>query len=491
MMTLLLFIIGNALVVAYLIYDFTRYNRQAGRIALQIDESAARLSALQETEQNLRAEIQTLQLSLSAERQEPVLGALPWNVFEDRLHQEIRESTRYQFIMGVALIQVNDFDLINDALGGEVSHALLCEVAERLQSCLRQVDSMARFDHNKFAVQLTQLSSPETAAVVVQRMLQVMERSFKLGDHEVNIEIAVGVAVFPADGQEAANLLRCANHALELVKEKHGPQYQFYQEKMHQESRRELALYNALSRDSIFQEFVIQYQPVLNVQNETMVCMDVLLSWQHQEFGAISTHELFRYAERQHKWNGISEWLIRHAGQQFLQWRSFGVNPGLLGIHLSFKQLESVHFIHRISQIMQAMQFNPKWLLIEIQESHAPVSFDVLEKSFNMLSYLGVNLAIENFGAGSMSLRYLKNFNIQFLKLDPAFINDVVLNKQTQALVKSIVQMAESMSMRVMVPGVESDQQMAVLKDLGCTLMQGQLLSIPLSEREVVDKLVT
>jgi diguanylate cyclase (GGDEF)-like protein len=491
MMMLILFVLGNALVVAYLIYGFNRYNRKAKELTKQIDASAITLKHLQETERTLREKIDTLQGHLSNERQEPLPGALSWSVFEDRLHQHILESTRYQLTMGIMQVQVNDFDLINDALGGDISHLLLGEVAERLRSCLRQVDCISRFDDDTFAVMLTRLTSPETAAVVVQRMLQVMERSFKVNGHEVNVEISIGVAIFPADGEEASNLLRCASHALALVKSKNGPSYQFYQEKMHQESRRELALYNSLSRDSVFQEFIIQYQPILNLDNETMVCMDVLLTWQHDEFGIISIEELFHYAERQHKWNNISEWLLRHAGQQFLQWRSFGVNPGLLGIHLSIKQLENVHFIHRLSQVMQSIQFNPKWLLIEIKESFSPVSFDVLEKSFNMLSYLGVNIAIENFGAGSMSLRYLKNFNIQFLKLDSAFVGDIVQNKQTQALVKSIVQLAESMSMRVMVAEIESEQQLAVLKELGCRLMQGQLLGAPLSEREVVDKLVS
>ncbi|TAK75583.1 MAG: EAL domain-containing protein, partial [Gammaproteobacteria bacterium] len=274
------------------------------------------------------------------------------------------------------------------------------------------------------------------------------------------------------------------------AKQKGKHLHNFYQEKLDSKGKREFMLCSGLNRETIFEELILYYQPVIQINTQTIICMDALVHWQHPELGLIRSAELFNYAERQRKLNTISEWLLQNACKQFLHWRSLGFSPALLGLPISIKQLENSHFIYRISHILQALEFKPEWLLLEIQGDPQQLEASVLEKAFNMLLFMGVKMAIDHFGAGALPLQYLENFTIHYLKLDATLIKDIHLNSQAEALIKSLVFLTNELSMQLIVQGVESDQQRAILESLGCTLMQGHLLAEPLTEVEVVSKLV-
>ena len=219
---------------------------------------------------------------------------------------------------------------------------------------------------------------------------------------------------------------------------------------------------------------------------EKVVCIDALIHWQHPDLGLIRTSELFYHADKQRKLNSVTEWMIRNACQKFLSWRAMGFSPELIGVSLSIKQLENTQFIYNISRILSELQFNPTWLMLEIKENFSSISFDVLEKALNMLTYLGIKIAIDNFGAGSSSLNYLKNLNINYLKLDQAMIDDVMRNDRAKKILKSIIMLAHDIDMEVIVQGIETKEQANILKELGYSLMQGQLFGKLLLEQEVV-----
>lgn len=488
-MALTFFLLGIGFVIFFLLYDYVRSKHQFEQIAQDRIITESELKKIQESEQHSQEELSMLQAKLQQTFQDPITDLLGWELFEDRLNQAIKESERYQFTMGVLFVDIDDFKVINDALSYEVGDALLKEVARRLNACIRQVDSMSRFTKDTFVVLLAQLAKPETAAVAVQRMLQSLARPFQIHGHELYITACVGVSIYPTDGKDTASLLRSADHALHLAKEKGKHAYQFYQESMHAKSQRELMVYTGLSRESLFQEFTLYYQPIMNVTNETIVCMDALLYWQHPDLGLIRSQELFNYAEKQRKLNTITEWLLRNACKQFLYWRSLGFYPEHLGVPILVNQLENTQFIYQISQILQELDFKPEWLLLEIKETLSQFSFDALEKAFNMLKHMGVKIAIDNFGSGAFSLVYLKDFPVNYLKLDSTLIKDIDQNERSVALVQSLVSLAHRMAMEVIIQDVESQQQMTALTALECTLMQGQLLGEPLSEREVADKM--
>lgn len=489
MAALSFFIISILFIIGCLAFLFIK-SRAKAKEAINTDTDQSELIKLRESEHHLQEEVMMLKNKMHHMFEDPITKLLGWQLFEDRLNQSIKESGRYQLSLGVLFIDIDDFKVINNALGYEVGDALLKQIAERLQLSIRQVDSVSRFTKDTFVILLAQLSKPETVAIVAQRILQALAQVFQIQDHELYITAHIGIALYPADGLDSSSLLRNADHALHLAKGKGKHLYQFYQEQLHIDSQRELLLNMGLSHEAVFTEFLIYYQPIINISDESVICMDTLLFWKHPELGLINPTELFQFAEKQRKLNSITEWLLHNACRQYLYWRSVGFCPALLGMPITVKQLENSHFIYRISQILQEVEFNPEWLLLEIKDDCSQISFEVLEKAINMLKYMGVKVAIDHFGTTPFPLSHFKKLSIHYLKLAPSFIEDLSTNEQTVALTKSIVFLAKTMSIELITQGVESDQQMQILKQLGCTLMQGHSLGQPLSEQEVTVKMV-
>lgn len=447
------------------------------------------LQQQQADQAGLQEEIARLKDKLLAESRDPVTQLLGWTLFEDRVNQSIKESQRYQFIMGVLCVDIDSFDLLNQAMGVAMGEQLLQETALRLQSCIRQVDSISHQGKGSFVIMLPQLAKQETAAIIIQRILQTMTESFAFGDQKTSVTVCVGAAFYPNDGASTNELIQNAQYALQQAQSRGKHLYQFYQQNLHAKSQRELVFYNSMTGEGFLNELKLMYQPVMEMQDHMMHCVDTQIVWHHRELGAVSSDELFQYADKHRKLNKITERVLHAACKQFLHWRSLGVKPQLLCIPVLLKQLENAQFVYRISQILQDLKMQPAWLMLEIKESAAPVSLDILEKSFNMLQYLGVRIGIDHFGSGSFSLRYLKALSVSYLKLDAALISDVGQREQTQALVKAVVAFAEELSLTIIAVGVESEEQAAVLAGLGIDLMQGQLVSQPLSDAEMTAKM--
>lgn len=437
----------------------------------------------------LQDELKALQQRMNLSTRDPVTQLLGWQLFEDRVNQGIKECARYQFIMGVLYVDIDNFKMINSAIGQEAANALLLETAERLQSCIRQVDSIARQGKDTFVIMLAQLAKQETAAIIIQRMLQALAQPFTVNDNALSVTVCIGAAFYPADGLTAAALMQNAEYAMLLAKSRGKQRYQFYQENLHADSQRELAVYNSLSSDLFLDELKVFYQPVMNVEQQAMFCVDTHIVWKHPVLGEISAEELFIHADKQNKLNKITERVFALACCEFQRWRQIGLKAQTFAIPVWLKQLESTPFVYRLSQIMQEHKIQPSWVMLEIHESRTPVSLDILEKSFNMLKYLGVNIAIDHFGSGSFSLRYLKLFSVNYLKLDSAMIGDIVENDATRVIVKAITLFAATLSLEVIASGVESQDQASVLLELGVSLMQGKLLSEPLSDTEMAGKM--
>lgn len=464
---------------------------QAYRMQRYINQILSEWQHTHQEEARLQQELITLQDKTRHAFEDPITHLIGWQLFEDRLQQTIKESERYQLTMGVLFVDIDDFKVINDGLSYEVGDLLLAEVGKRLQGCIRQVDSISRFAKDTFVILLSQLSKPGTAAVVAQRMLQALDEPFQIKGQELCITACIGISIYPTDGDSVQLLLRSADHALHLAKEKGRHLYQFYQENLHTHSQRELYFYTGLNKEAIFQELVLYYQPIVNTKDQSIMCMDALLHWQHPVLGLIQPHELLHYAEKQRKANALSEWLLQHACRQFKHWRSLGFNPQLLGVPILITQLENSHFIYRISQILQEQEFKPEWLLFEIKGGACDLPQEALEKSLNMLKYLGVKIAIDDFGSSPFSFIHLKNFGVNYLKLDASVIKEINQDDaKTIALITAMMNLAQQLSLEVIIQGIESGEQISALKALSCVLMQGQFLAAPLSESEVQTKMV-
>jgi diguanylate cyclase (GGDEF)-like protein len=480
------FIIAVGIIAGGLLLDYLRIKVRLHQLERQQEEAAADLKKQRDHIFLLREENTLLQNKLRHSFEDTVTKLLGWQLFEDRLNQNLKESERYQLTMGVLFIDIDDFRMINDGLNYETGDALLQQVGERLQACIRQVDSVSRFSKDTFVILVTQLAKPETAAIVAQRVLRALQEPFMINSRGLCITACIGIAVYPSDGQDASTLLRNADHALHLAKAKGKQIYQFFQEKMHDKSQRELSLASSLNRENVFNEFALYFQPIMNVDTKTIIGMDAMLYWQHPELGLVAPAEVSAYAEKQHKSNVVSEWLLRHACQQFMHWRTLGFEPDMLGVTVSLKQLDNSHFIYRISQILQELSFKPEWLVLEIYENASLVP-ETLEKAFNMLRYMGVKIAIDNFGSGTFSLCHLKDYPVDYIKLDKLFIENLH-HARTLALLESVVGLAKHLSMQVLARDIDTQEQADQLQRIGCILMQGKLFGEPMPEAEVIGK---
>lgn len=474
-------------VIAYLIFN---HKREKSDLTAKFQETAVALDAEKALQVSLQQELAGLQDQLNRTHTDPVTNLLSWQLFEDRLSQHIKESERYQLTMGVVVVDIDDFKVINDALGYEVGDALLLDAAKRLNTCIRQVDSISRKSKDRFVIVLAQLAKPETAALVTQRMLQAMTQPFQIQEHELYITACIGVAVYPADGQDVTTLLTNAESALQMAKAKDKNTYQFYQENIHMNSQRELLIFTNLRRETLFKELVLHYQPIQNIQDGTIFAMQAQLYWQHPDIGLIEPKELFGYADRQKKITVLLEWLVEHACKSFLSWRSNGFCPDHIALPVSAKVLENSHFVYRISQILQDMNFKPEWLIFEITDSFSQIPYDVLEKSINMLKYLGIKLVIDDFGSGAISFCQLKHIPVNYFKIAADLTNDLESNYGSQALVKSIIFMAKNLSVDVIAQNVATDKQMEILLQSGCLYIQGPLAGGEIPQESVLSTML-
>lgn len=488
-MTLLVSLLMTGLIIACGAYFHSR--RQQSLLKNQSISMKARLHEAEQLSEQLQAEIATLQDKLRHTIEDPVTHVLGRQIFEDRLAQSIKEGKRHQLSLGVLFIDIDDFKTINHALGKDMGDELLREVAKRIKTSIRQVDSVSRFSKDTFVVLLSQLSKPETAVIVVQRILRALNDVFQIQDREIYITACIGIVLFPNDGDDVVTLLERGNHALSLAKKNAKHTYQFYQPEMQVNSQRELTLHTGINRESIFQELSLCYQPIVDVQKNVMAGVEAKLQWTHPTLGLIDADEVFNLALKQHKLNEISEWMFRTACQQFLKWRVLGLGPAFLSVPVFIKQLENSHFIYRTSQLLQELAFDPDWLVFDIENNGEVASFDVLEKAFNMLSYLGIRVSINHVDSQALSLRYLKNFPIQYLKLEQSLIDDLEMNPKSLALMKAMRFLADSLSMQLIVQGVESKQQLEILKEAGFTLMEGGLLGPPMFANQFTEKMLT
>lgn len=412
-------------------------------------------------------------------------------VFEDRLVQIINQSKRYQLHFGVLFLDLDGFKVINDALGHDVGDELLKEVGARMQASIRKVDSIGRFAGDEFIFILAQLSKPEAAVYVAQRLLNEITQPFKVRNHDLFITGSIGIAVYPNDGEDARTLLKNSDNALHQAKARGRNTYQFYREEMHALSHRELMLNSGLQQYDVYHNFLVFYQPQINVSSKKIVCFQALLHWQHPDFGLIPYNDFLQMAENNGKIHNIGEWTLRHALQQYLKWKKLHFELNQISIPTSIRQLEHPHFAYKISQLLQEMNIEPETLILEFSEVVLPTKLDGVEKGFHMLKHLGVQIAIRDFGAGHLALQQLKHFPIDYLKIANSLVQDITINKDSESIVKMIIALAHSLQITVVADGVESTNQQQVLKSLGCEIMEGSLFTQPLRAEECTSEKIT
>lgn len=410
-----------------------------------------------------------------------LLTGLPNRIlFGDRLLQALTQAQLHQSMIAVMFLDLDRFKTINDTLGHAVGDQLLQSSAQRLISCIRESDIVARWGGDEFTLLLPQVTCAEDAAQIAQRILEVMQPAFNLEGYELHVTSSIGIALSPQDGTDAQSLLKNADAALYRAKDQGRNNYQFYNAAISSEVSELLILDNSLHHALERQEFVIYYQPQINVHTGQVTQMEALLRWQHPDLGIIPPQKFISLAEENGLIIPIGEWVLQMACAQCKAWQAMNFPPVRIAVNLSVRQFQQPQLIEKIMQVLQTTELNPALLELEITETAAMQNIDFSIGILHELRARGMHISMDDFGTGYSSLSYLKKFPLDTLKIDRSFIQDLTDNPEDVAIITAIITLGQGLKLSVVAEGVETENQMNCLRSLHCQEMQGYWFSPPL-----------
>jgi diguanylate cyclase (GGDEF)-like protein/PAS domain S-box-containing protein len=406
------------------------------------------------------------------------------SLFKDRLEQALAVSRRNQQMLAVMLVNLDRFKTINDTLGYVTADQLLREVAERLAGCVRESDTVARFGSDEFALLLTQVTRTEDAAKIAQNIKQALSAPFTLQDQELFITTSIGISLHPYDAKETVTLLKNAGTALNRAKEQDGNNYQFYTAGRTTRALKQLVLENNMRPGLERDEFIMYYQPQVNIQSFEIVGMEALVRWQHPGLGLLYPAEFIHLAEESGQIVTIGEWTLRVACTQSKLWQDAGFDPLRIGVNISARQFQQPKMVDTLTQILKDTGIDPQLLDLELTEGSIMKDPDQAIGKLQELKSMGVKISIDDFGTGYSSLNYLKRFPIDTLKIDQSFVREITTDADNAAIVNAIITLAHALKLNVVAEGVETQEQLEFLQALKCDEVQGFLFSEALCVEE-------
>jgi len=405
-------------------------------------------------------------------------------LFIDRLNQSLARANWHNVLVSVLRVDMERFKVINDTVGQAVGDRLMQLIAYRLRSCVRDGDTVARLGVEEFAVILVEVKSPDDVAPIARKIQAAFGPAFHVQGHEFVMTTAIGIALYPPDGEDAETLIRSAEAATHSARRRGLNEYQFYAASMNEKAAERLRLEADLRRAIERGEFEVHYQPQIDLGNRRLTGVEALIRWQHPELGLISPTEFISLLEETGLILPVGEWVLRQACDQKKAWRDQGLAVARMSVNLSARQLNDPNLVATVRRILGETMLEPADLELEITEGMIEDADQAL-KILHGLSAMGVTLAIDDFGMGYSSLSHLKRFPIDTLKIDRTFVRDVTTDSDDAAIAKAIIAMAHSLKLKVIAEGVETKEQLAFLKGESCDEYQGFLYSRAIPGRDL------
>ena len=390
--------------------------------------------------------------------------------------QALSAARRNQGYGALLVIELLRFHAIYDTLGQEVGDTLLREVGQRFRHLLREADVLARIDGDKFAVGLLGIQKREHAGIVAQKLLAALELPILIDSHHLRVAATIGIAVYPEDGMNTEVLLRFADSARTRLHENGENGYMFYSPEMNQRAKEHLWFESELRRAVASNQLQLHYQPKVSLRSGRIVGAEALLRWKHPERGMVSPGIFVPVAEETGLIHDLGSWVLEEACRQIRQWKDEGLDPPPIAVNISSRQFDT-HLPERVQTVLEKYELAPGMLKLEITESLLVRGAENVIPIMNRLVAMGIALALDDFGTGYSSLAYLKKFPISTLKIDRAFVIGLPQEENDCAIARAIVTMGQQLRQEIVAEGVETREQMAFLRNLGCDQLQGYLFS--------------
>ncbi|MBS1126327.1 MAG: diguanylate cyclase/phosphodiesterase with and sensor(s) [Nitrospirae bacterium] len=414
-------------------------------------------------------------------------------LFNDRLQQAITHVEREKKLLALLFLDLDNFKQINDSIGHKAGDQLLRGVADRLMKSVRATDSVthlskadsefmvARLGGDEFTVLLDKIGNIEEPAMVAGRILEMLAEPFIIGAHELFITASMGIAVYPYDGKDLETLLINADVAMYQAKKLGRNSYQYYSESMNKFTFERFTVENKLRKALDHNEFMLFYQPQINIQNGNIIGVEALIRWLQPDLVLTRPGEFIPLAEQTGLIIPMGAWILRVACEQNRAWQKAGLTPMLMTVNVSSIQFSQNNFVETVSQSLSDTGLDPHYLQLELTESTIMQNSQNTINKLQALQRMGVQTSIDDFGTGYSSLKYLKHFPLDTLKIDTSFVRDLITSTTDQSIVNAIITLAHNFNLKVIAEGVELREQLDYLRECGCEAVQGYFICPPVN----------
>jgi diguanylate cyclase (GGDEF)-like protein/PAS domain S-box-containing protein len=420
---------------------------------------------------------------------DPVTGLPNRLLLMDRLRHVLAHAQRSGHKAAFLLVDLDRFKTVNDSLGHAVGDRILKEIAGRLSGFVREADTLARFGGDEFAIVLEELEDVKAAVPMAQKILQELARRIDSEGTPLFLTASVGISIYPTDAEEMESLVKFAEIAMYRAKESGRNSFQFFRPEMNARNNELLLLENSLHQAVEQEQFVLFYQPKVDLKTGAVTGVEALVRWRHPELGMVSPGDFIPLAEETGLIVPIGRWVLETACSQARDWVEKGRPPVSMAVNISGRQFNQPRFVEMVEGILAETGLNPDLLELEITESVLMENIEKTKRILADIKMLGIRLAIDDFGTGYSSLGYLKRFPIDTLKIDRSFIREVTTDANDRAITNAVIALADTMNLEVVAEGIETAEQLRFLQESGCRLGQGFLFSRPRPAEEVEDLL--
>lgn len=416
---------------------------------------------------------------------DPLTGLPNRNLLHERIDQALKQANRHDRRVGLMFLDLDRFKQVNDTLGHTCGDALLHQTAERLKNCVRETDTVARYSGDEFVLVLVDMTHDRDAHALAEKVIKRIAEPFHLNGSVIHIGVSIGIVLYPDHDADAATLLRYADLAMYQAKTAGRNTYRQYESAMTEQILLQASLEADLRLALDREELMVYYQPILDVISGGLVGAEALVRWRHPQRGLISPNDFIPLAEETGLIREVGFWVLERVCQTIGQWRQIGLCVPI-SVNVSSVQILRGLTVEAVRALLQRYDLHPKWLAFEITESVLISDTFQAQQWLKAVKALGIRLDIDDFGTGYSSLAYLKLFPIDRIKIDRAFVRDIVSNANDRSLVEAMLAIASNLHLQVVAEGVEDADQLALLRRLGCEYAQGFYFSHPVPDQEFI-----
>ena len=415
-------------------------------------------------------------------------GLINRTLFRDRLNSALARARRDGGLVTVMFLDIDGFKDINDRFGHAVGDELLRQIAARLVSCLRETDTVARLGGDEFTVVLEGGKRVEDAGQVATKILKAIAAPYEVGTRELVVTTSIGIAVYPLDGDSYEELVKGADTAMYQSKSAGRNTYQYFTRALRDRTADRLDLLGDL-KDAITagDQLRVEYQPKVDVSRGVVIGLEALMRWDHPQRGLVMPGEFIPLAEESDLIIPMTEWLIEIACHDMKRWADSGIRPMRVAVNASERLFRDSNLVETVAVALAAADLDPRHLEVEVTERMITQETERASRAIERLADMGVKVSIDDFGTGYSSLRHLQSLPIRALKIDNSFVREAHRRREAAQVAEAIIAIAQSFDLEVIAEGVESPEELSLVRSLGCNKVQGYLVAKPLRPEHVLD----